>query len=963
MKFSRATPQAAFLAAATASAAASSSSTSASSADSKWTLSTTNFQRDAFQVQPYVANGYIGQRIPAEGFGYKEFAPINQTAHNGTQGWPLFTPRMAGAFVAGFYDEQPTTEGTNFPELEPGEQPLSALPTWSSLYLTIDNQTYSTATPDAQVSNYHQSLSIQDGVVRTELDWTPEGFDAPVSLRYTVLAHRDWANVGAVRLTVRGLTENMTVAVTDVLDGAGAWRTDPVSSGPIDNYPNTLHTAVRPVGISNVTAYEVSVFNLFPFSSTYSLDSGSNCLNPTGAGPLSSNASTASQCYRLTKLPETGVLDAIKYVGIASSDSFPGRELETALHWARHANLTGYDAVRTSHEEAWAEVRNGDEPTGRGDNSIAPAGLTSDSYAGQIFWDADTWMYPSLLALHPSYAESIIDFRYRQLGAAQENAQKYNLSGALYPWTAGRFGNCTGVGPCYDYEYHLNSDIALAAWQYYATTGNKTWLEEKGYPLVRNAADMFASFVVRDEATGMYHTYNETSPDEYSNHKNDSAMINGALSVTLQHAADLGAILGYDAPTNWSDIRENITMLTSPQSGILLEFDGFNGTTEIKQADVVLLTYPFEYERSKTLALQDLDYYSAATSPNGPGMTYSVYAIIANELSPIGCASYSYFLQSAQPYSRAPYYQFSEQTNDVYATNGGTNPAYTFLTGHGGFLQTLTHGFTGYRFRLSGLYFDPLLPPQLTNYTLKGLKWGGASFDVTVQTEQTTITRRAGGSGSGNETIAVEIGSANEKAGNYTLAPGESLTVPTRSTASGGSLIPNNLAQCARVLANDTSFNIAEGSTSVVPGEFGLAAVDGANATTWQPLTPDPSTLTIDLGGEKTITALHFNWGSEPPTAYSVLAANASSDFASSSSTTNSTSPAVSLASGNITLSDLSILSSEVANQVTIHVGNLTDIALPQPVVARFVELTVSGSWNEASGYGGSVAEVGVIGH
>lgn len=24
---------------------------------------------------------------------------------------------------------------------------------------------------------------------------------------------------------------------------------------------------------------------------------------------------------------------------------------------------------------------------------------------------------------------------------------QYNLSGALYPWTGARFGNCTGVGP------------------------------------------------------------------------------------------------------------------------------------------------------------------------------------------------------------------------------------------------------------------------------------------------------------------------------------------------------------------------------------------------------------------------------------------------------------------------------------------------------------------------------------
>lgn len=95
-------------------------------------------------------------------------------------------------------------------------------------------------------------------------------------------------------------------------------------------------------------------------------------------------------------------------------------------------------------------VRNGSEPTGLGDNSIAPAGLTSDSYAGQIFWDAPTWMFPSLLALFPDFSESIVDFYVRQFGAAEENAKQYNQSGALYPWTAGRFGNCTGVGPCFD---------------------------------------------------------------------------------------------------------------------------------------------------------------------------------------------------------------------------------------------------------------------------------------------------------------------------------------------------------------------------------------------------------------------------------------------------------------------------------------------------------------------------------
>lgn len=88
-------------------------------------------------------------------------------------------------------------------------------------------------------------------------------------------------------------------------------------------------------------------------------------------------------------------------------------------------------------------------------------------------------------------------------------------------------------------------------------------------------------------------------------------------------------------------------------------------------------------------------------------MTYSIFSIDASTLSVAGCASYTYLLAASQPYSRAPFYQsvfvcltsslgffltwsafrFSEQTSDIYASNGGTNPAFTFLTGHGGFLQ------------------------------------------------------------------------------------------------------------------------------------------------------------------------------------------------------------------------------------------------------------------------------------
>lgn len=137
-------------------------------------------------------------------------------------------------------------------------------------------------------------------------------------------------------------------------------------------------------------------------------------------------------------------------------------------------------------------------------------------------------MFPPLLTLFPSYASSINNFRTRQLGAAKQNAVFYNSSGALYPWTGARFGNATGVGPAYDYEYHLNNDIGLAQYDYFAATGNLTWLEKNGYTILEAVSQFWAHFVTFN-ASGdhLYHTRNETDPDEY-------AVSRSSLSVAEQ---------------------------------------------------------------------------------------------------------------------------------------------------------------------------------------------------------------------------------------------------------------------------------------------------------------------------------------------------------------------------------------------------------------------------------------------
>jgi trehalose/maltose hydrolase-like predicted phosphorylase len=155
-----------------------------------------------------------------------------------------------------------------------------------------------------------------------------------------------------------------------------------------------------------------------------------------------------------------------------------------------------------------------------------------------------------------------------------------------------RFGNCTGVGPCFDYEYHINNDIALAQWQYYLATGNETWLRSNGYPVISAVADMWASLAVRvnsnTSSNYTFQTFNLTDPDEYANQRDNGAFTNAGIKVIMAAAVQAAQILGVMPNSSWVDVGDNIDVPIDPTSNIILEYTGFNGSTPVKQGTTYL---------------------------------------------------------------------------------------------------------------------------------------------------------------------------------------------------------------------------------------------------------------------------------------------------------------------------------------------------------------------------------------
>src|SRR5512132_2246523 len=177
-------------------------------ADAEWTLSTTTFD-PAFSRHPFVGNGYLGQVVPPAGMGY--------VATGEKPGWPLYTPRYDGAFVAGLYAQEAQLAGNR--------QVLAAIPTWTTLTVAVGSETYSPSTPAGQITGFRQTLFLRCGLLRTALIWTTADGKA-TDLVYDVLADRASAHAAAVRLSMTPRWSGRAT-VTAVLDGAGARRISP----------------------------------------------------------------------------------------------------------------------------------------------------------------------------------------------------------------------------------------------------------------------------------------------------------------------------------------------------------------------------------------------------------------------------------------------------------------------------------------------------------------------------------------------------------------------------------------------------------------------------------------------------------------------------------------------------------------------------------------------------------------
>jgi hypothetical protein len=433
---------------------------------------------------------------------------------------------------------------------------------------------------------------------------------------------------------------------------------------------------------------------------------------------------------------------------IVSSDDAQ-RPLEQAGRELDAARSRGVDRLATDNAQAWARrwetdieiegnpelqrvarsmlfylLCSADSGTKLG---IPPMGLSSGGYYGHIFWDSDTWMFPTLLLTHPDIAQSLVAFRGRTLPAARKNAKQNGFRGAMYPWEADERGVETTPHFAVQNaksEIHVNGDVALAQWQYYQATGDSGWLAAEGLPVIRETADFWVSRAECESSGERCHIRNVVSVAEGLIGVSDDAYTNAVARKNLEIATAASRRLAKPVDPRWSMLASKLHL---PYDSASQFFRTYEGAPDSTLGWVTpLLAYPLGVPMSPRAKRAQLEQAYKHLLKEGPG------AMMGSTILGVGAAELNdrAMMDTLLPYSyrahmKGPFLMLSETPR---------NDAVNFVTGAGGFLQQVIYGWTGYRWADKGLEaeFPALLPSSVRRLVLRNVSVRGRRYDITV---------------------------------------------------------------------------------------------------------------------------------------------------------------------------------------------------------------------------------------
>lgn len=400
-----------------------------------------------------------------------------------------------------------------------------------------------------------------------------------------------------------------------------------------------------------------------------------------------------------------------------------------------------------------------------GEAAVGARGLTGGAYGGHVFWDADVFVLPVLAALRPAMARAMLEYRLRRLPAARAAARERHYRGARFAWESAADG--TDVTPRVvpgpggrpvailtgEHEEHLVADVAWAALEYAAWSGDRGFVAGAGAPLVCETARYWASRIRVDDA-GRGHLYGVIGPDEYHEIVDDNTFTNVMARWNLRVAAELAAGdpaagVAVGEARQWRQLADGLVDGYDRHVGRHEQFAGYwrlepllaadvgeppfaadvvlgaervRASQLIKQADVLMAHHLVPGELAAGSLVRDLAFYEPRTV-HGSSLSPAVHAAL---LARAGAPE-----RALQLFRLAARLDLDDLTG---TTAGGLHLA-TF----GGLWQALAYGFLGLRPQRGVLELDPRLPSAWEAVSVR-FRFEGAPLAVRADHDRVRVS-------------------------------------------------------------------------------------------------------------------------------------------------------------------------------------------------------------------------------
>ncbi|MEL6975900.1 MAG: glycoside hydrolase family 65 protein [Bacteroidota bacterium] len=679
-----------------------------------------------------------------------------------------------GSYIAGVYYPDRTRVGwwkNGYPEYF--AKVLNA-PNWIGIDVTINGQPLDLKSC-ASVKDFRRELNMKEGWYRRSfVAVLSDGTEVEVQAKRFLSLSLD--EVGAIQYMVTPINKDTDVIMTPYLDSGITnedsnwddkfWETTKVvvegNQGFIES-----HTLKTNFGVCTFMEVEVS------------LDG-----EPIMVQPQSESAEMRVSLSFTQRVGKGQTLTLHKFGGYTVSRNHEASELTDAAKDAlSKAKELGFTGLLEQQKEAWAKIWEMSDITIDGDVkaqqgirfnifqlnqtylgkdsrlNIGPKGFTGEKYGGSTYWDTEAYCLPFYMATKgEEVAWSLLEYRYKHLGKAMENATKLGFTNgaALYPMVTMNGEECHNEWEITFEEIHRNGAIAFAIYHYNRYTGDFGYIPKMGLEVLIGIARFWKQRFNYSEDKKQYVMLGVTGPNEYENNVNNNWYTNYIAKWCIEYAKSCSETVAQDYPEDykriaaktgisteeleeWGEIVKQIYFPYSEEHGVYLQQDGFLDkemirvadldpsqrpinqkwswdrilrSPYIKQADVLQGFYFFEDHFSEKELEKHFDFYEPFTVHES-SLSPCVHSIQAAKLQRMEQA-YTFYLRT----SRLDLDDYNKEVEEGL-----------HITSMAGTWMSIVEGFGGTRIVDGKLSFAPQIPKQ----------WEGYSFKMNFRNQVVTI--------------------------------------------------------------------------------------------------------------------------------------------------------------------------------------------------------------------------------